>query len=283
MKKLLTFVMLLTTLLTLSTGTVFAQTATPITGTVDSVVTQTDATTGETIVVVTLTDDMGTSHTVNLSLATAESLGLVTVDATTGEITVNEVTDLITINPEDILPPSEGDTGDEEAQHPVGSALSEFFGELLGMDYETIMTAHEDGVGFGVIAQALWLTNELDGSSEDFQALIDAKQSGDYSNITLADGSTPDNWGDVVKSLKKGDNLGSVKSGHADNGSDSSTDTQTDTQQQSTKEHGNGGGNGNGQGKGNNDDGQGKGNGNGKSEGKGEGKGGGGGNGHGKP
>jgi hypothetical protein len=78
------------------------------------------------------------------------------------------------------------------------------------------MTAHEDGVGFGVIAQALWLTNELGGDSTTFQALVEAKQSGDYSAITLADGSTPDNWGDVVKSLKKGDNLGSVMSGKAE-------------------------------------------------------------------
>lgn len=273
MKKLLTIVILLAALLTVSTGTVFAQEATPITGTVDSVVTQTDATTGDTIVVVTITDDMGTSHTVNLSLATAESLGLVTVDATTGEVTVNEVTDPITINPEDVIP-SEGDTGEEESQHPVGTALSEFFSELVGVDYDTIMTAHDDGVGFGVIAQALWLTNELGGGTEDFQALIDAKQSGDYSAITLADGSTPDNWGDVVKSLKKGENLGSVKSGHADNGSDTSTTTETDSQLQSTKEHGNGKDGGNGQGNGNNG-GQGKDN--------GKGKGGGGGNGHGKP
>ncbi|MBI2333491.1 MAG: hypothetical protein HYU84_15265, partial [Chloroflexi bacterium] len=217
MKKLLTIIIFVAALLTLTTGTVFAQEATPITGTVESVVPQTDATTGETIYVVTLTDEFGTTQVVNVSEATAEALGLITVDATTGEVTINEVIDPITVNPEDILP-TEGE-GEEEAEHPVGSKLGEFFGELVGVDYDIIMEAHEGGVdgggvGFGVIAQALWFSNQLEGDpAANFTALIEAKQSGDYTNIILADGSTPDNWGDVVKSLKKGENLGSVMSG----------------------------------------------------------------------
>lgn len=282
MKKLLTIVALVAALLTLSTGTVFAQEATPITGTVDSVVTQTDATTGDTIVVVTITDDMGTTHTVNLSTETAESLGLITVDATTGEITVNEVVDPITIDPFVILP-TEGTGEEEEPEHPVGSKLGEFFGDLLGVDYDTIMEQHDDGFGFGVIAQALWLTNQIDGDTDTFTALLEAKKTGDYSEITLADGSTPENWGDVVKSLKQGENLGSVMSGKADNGNQEGTAT---TETTNGRSNGNGGGNGQGNGGGNgqgNGNGNNGGNGNGHGGGNGNGHGGGNGNGHGKP
>ena len=273
MKKLFYIFALLATLLTLTTVTVFAQEATPITGTVDSVTPQTDEATGETIVVVTITDEFGTTHTVNLSVETAQALGLVTVDATTGEVTANEVVDPVTINPEDVLP-TDGETEEEEPQHPVGSKLGEYFGELLGVDYDIIMEQKEEGFGFGVIAQALWLTNQIDGDTETFTALLEAKKTGDYSNITLADGSTPDNWGDVVKSLRKGENLGSVMSGKADDGTDEDTAT-TESQKTNGRSNGNGGGNGkeNGNKDKDNGGGNGKGNGNGGGNGKGNGNG----------
>lgn len=279
MKKLFTVLALAATLLTLSTGIALAQDPAPITGTVESVVPQTNETTGETIYVVTLTDEVGTTHVVHLSQQTAETLGLISVDETTGEVTINEVVDPITVNPEDVLPVEEpGEEEEQEAEHPVGSKLGEFFGELLGVDYDIIMEQKEQGFGFGVIAQALWLTNQIGGDSETFTALLEAKKTGDYSNITLADGSTPDNWGDVVKSLKKGENLGSVISGKADNGSD---DTASETQSANGRGNGKGGGkdnaggNGDGdhngnkgkggdKGKGNNGGGNGKGNGKGK-------------------
>jgi len=273
MKKLLTLAALVAALLTLSTGTAFAQEATPITGTVESVVPQTDEATGETIYVVTLTDEFGTTHVVNLSQETAEGLGLISVDETTGEVTINEVVDPITVNPEDILPVEEPGEEEQVAEHPVGSKLGEFFGELLGVDYDVIMEQKEQGFGFGVIAQALWLTNQIGGDSETFTALLEAKKTGDYSAIILADGSTPDNWGDVVKSLKKGENLGSVMSGKADDGSD---DAAAETESANGRGNGKSGakdnaggnngdnGNGNGNGKGNNGGGNGKGNGKGK-------------------
>lgn len=278
MKKILTIAFLAATLLTLTTGTVFAQEATPITGTVDSVTVNTDPITGETTsVTVMLTDDGGVQHTVDISQATAEALGLVTVDPVTGEVTPNEVVDPITIDPLDILPTDGGTTGEgeEEAQHPVGSKLGEFFGELVGVDYDAIMEQHEKGFGFGVIAQALWLTNEIEGGTETFTALLKAKKSGDYSDIVLADGSTPDNWGDVVKSLKKGDNLGSVMSGKADNGSEDTLTTTTTTTTTETEESTGGQGKGNSKGNGGNNGhgnggGQGKGNGGGKVHGGGK-------------
>lgn len=282
MKNFFTSIFLVLVLLAMTAGTAFAQETTPITGAVQSVVLETDATTGETIVVVTILDETtGTLQTVKLSLETAETLGLVTTDPTTSEskVTENTVGTTVEIDPATVLLEEET----EEDQHPVGSAWSDFFSGLLGVDYDTIMTFHEDGVGFGVIAQALWLTNNLDGDTATFEALLEAKQSGDYSAITLADGTTPDNWGDVVKSLKKGDNPGSVMSGKAENGEDTSEDTAAEAAttdapgngQENGKDNGNSGnndgnnGNGNGHGNGNN------GNGNGKDKDKGNGKGGG--------
>ncbi len=243
MKKLFTSTFLAVALLAISAGTAFAQEVTPISGTVQSVVLETDATTGETIAVVTVLDAVtGETQIVNLSSAAAESLGLITTDPITGETTVTEgaVGLVVEIDPATVLPVVEDPTTEEE-QHPVGSALSDFFSDLLGVDYETIMTYHEDGVGFGVITQALWLTNNLDGSTETFDALLAAKQSGDYSAILLADGSTPDNWGDVVKSLKKGDNLGSVMSGKADAGDE--TAVEVDAADTGNGNNGNGNGN----------------------------------------
>jgi hypothetical protein len=259
MKKLLFSTILALVLIAAQAGTVFAQETTPITGTVQSVSLETDATGAVTAVLVTYTDSAGAAQTVSLTLADATAQGLVSTDAD-GVTTVNaDVEGLPVIIPDTTTP--------EEDQHPVGSALSDFFGELLGVDYSTIMDYHDDGVGFGVIARALWLSHELDGGTETFTALLDAKQSGDYSNITLADGSTPDNWGDVVKSMKKGDNLGSVKSGHADSGEgetstseagqegdDPTTDSDASLEDDAKDavEHGNGNGNGNGHGNGGN-------------------------------
>ena len=104
---------------------------------------------------------------------------------------------------------------EEEPQHPVGAALSEFFSEIA--DYETIMAAHEDGTGFGVLTQALWLTTKMEGGSDDFLALVDAKKNKDFSYFAeyFEEGSTPENWGQFKKTVLNGDkkaNLGVVMS-----------------------------------------------------------------------
>jgi hypothetical protein len=258
MKKLYTSIFLALILMIIPTGLVFAQESTPITGTVQTVVLETDADTNETIAVVTVLDEAtGETQTVTLDLETAASLGLVTTDPATGISTVNEgsIGTVVEIDPATVI----GDEEEAEEEHPVGSALGEFFGDAFGADYDTIMAVHEDGVGFGVIAQALWLTNSIDGDTSTFQALIEAKQTGDYSAITLSDGSTPDNWGDVVKSLKKGDNLGSIMSGKADAGeSEELTEAPA---------HGNGNNADNGKDKGNGKDKNNNGNGNGNGNG----------------
>lgn len=227
MKKLATSVLLVLVMLAMTVGTALAQEAVLITGTVQNVVIEVNETTGETVVVVSLLDEANTPQTVQISLETAETLGLVLTDPDTGETVPSEsaVGTNVEIDPTVVIPEDNA----EEALHPVGSALSEFFSDVTGVDYETVMAYHEEGMGFGVLAQALWLSNSMGGGEEMFTALLDAKQSGDYSGITLADGSTPGNWGEVVKSLRKGENLGSVRSGHAENnqGNDKNPEKQT--------------------------------------------------------
>ncbi len=189
---------------------------TPITGTVQSITLQTDAA-GTTTVLVTISDANGNTSTVTLSVDTAVSLNLVALDAS-GAPVVNDaaVGTSVTIDPSTVIG---GTPTEETGQHPVGSALANFFSSLLGVDYNTIMAAHQDGVGFGVVAQALWMTKALNGDSAVFEAIIQAKQTGDYSGITMPDGSTPTNWGQFRKALlDKKQNLGLIMSGQAGNG-----------------------------------------------------------------
>ncbi|MBM3124303.1 MAG: hypothetical protein FJZ87_04420 [Chloroflexi bacterium] len=195
---------------------------TTISGTIDSVSIEADETSGETTVVVTLTNDLGESQTVRLTAETAESLGLVVLmdedgdPATPPTVSVSAtLPETIVIDSSDVL------TEEEDKEHPVGSALADFFGSLFDVDYDLVMEYHEDGTGFGVIAQALWMTNALEGNSDTFQAILDAKKSGDFSAITLPDGSTPTNWGqfrkavmDDMESAKQ--NLGAVMSRKAE-------------------------------------------------------------------
>ena len=230
-KKLATGLILAIVIAAAQVGIVAAQDTTPTLPSciIQSVTPETDPDTSITTVVVEYKDEAGVLQTVRLSLETAESLNLVTVDHSTTPpgVVVNEsaIGQDIPIDPTTVIPdPAEEPTEEPtEAEHPVGSKLGDFFGELLGVDYDTIMTAHENGTGFGVIAQALWMTNELNGDTTTFQAILDAKKSGDYSNITLPDGttSTATNWGEFKKETSdksnKG-NLGSVMSGKADNG-----------------------------------------------------------------
>jgi len=186
-----------------------------ISGTVDNITVDLDAST----VTVKLTDEEGT-QTVTVSLDDAIDLEYV-IDDGTGNYIPNE--DLygttLDIDSANILSTEEG----EEKEHPVGSKIADFFSSLLGVDYETVMDYHEDGVGFGVITQALWMTNALEGDTTTFSAILDAKQSKDFSAIPLPDGSTPENWGQFRKAVmsdreKSKENLGAIMSGHADNG-----------------------------------------------------------------
>ncbi|HEY2981943.1 MAG TPA: hypothetical protein VGJ22_12230 [Anaerolineales bacterium] len=217
------------------TGTAFAapalEEATPITGTVQSITLETDATTGETTVVVDVLDDLGATQTVRLTVDDAVSLGLVTLDPA-GEPVVNDaaIGEPIEIDPALVIT----DEVTEEAQHPVALILSEFF----GVDYDTVMSVHEDGVGFGVIAQALWMSQALGGGSEMFETIVDAKKNHDYSGIEMPDGSTPKNWGEFKKALEQGENLGQIMSGHAESDEEGSDEALTTATSENGTTHG---------------------------------------------
>jgi len=187
-------------------GRVFAapalQHSPPITGTVQRITLETEPTTGITIVIVEVAGKGQALQIVRISQKTAEDLELVAVVLDgDGKPVINNLAlgQPIEIDPATVLPNT------EEKRHPVGDALTTFFSDIAGLDYNTIMTVHEEGAGFGVIAQALWLTTKLGGNSTTFQGILEAKKSNDYSTFTLADGTVPKNWGELRKAILDGD------------------------------------------------------------------------------
>ena len=234
-------IILLTTQVLAAGAAPAGQESTPIIGNVDDIVLETNPDTDETTVLVTLTNEMGT-QTIRLSLETAIALGLVTLETGTPVIIESAKNTTIEIDPSTII---SGEPAEE--QHPVGSALSDFFSDLLGVDYDMIMEYHNDGVGFGVIAQALWMTNALEGDADTFALILEAKQNKDYSLIMLPDGSTPQNWGQFRKAVmgdreKAKENLGAIMSGRAEKQEDGTLLGQG-TEQKSNKGNGNSVGN----------------------------------------
>jgi hypothetical protein len=113
-------------------------------------------------------------------------------------------------------PPEEEPT----AEHPVASALAEYFADKLGLDYDTIMGYHEDGMGFGVIAQACWISFLVNNDDGLLDQIIQAKKGEiEFSSITLPDGTTAKNWGQFKRAAlgneKAKKNLGAIMSGRA--------------------------------------------------------------------
>ena len=190
-------------------------------------------------------DSSGATQTVDLSVDTAVSLGLVTLDTTTGLPVVNsaEIGQSISIDPSQIIP-----TG-EQPQNPVAGALAMFF----GIDNATINGYHSDGFGYGLIAQALWMSKILNGDATLAGNILAAKNSGDYSAFTFTDGTTPTNWGQFRKEVFTGkakDNLGAVMSGNSGDTTSTQTQSTATNHGNSNGPHGNGSGNGNGHGHG---------------------------------
>jgi hypothetical protein len=189
-----------------------------VTGTIQSCTTSTDAYTGAIIVVCTVTLADGSSQTVNLSATDAQTLGLATVNpdgsvtiiATAGQSVAID-TSMILANP-CTLP--------NGSNQPVGAALTDFFCTNLGIGYSTVQTLHADGFGYGEITQACFMAQVLGLPGEYCQTILQDKQSGDYSNLTLPGGVTVSNWGQLMKAVfTKGQknmfNLGAVMSGRA--------------------------------------------------------------------
>jgi hypothetical protein len=185
------------------------QETTPLTGTIQSITTETGAN-GVTTVVVTLVDEQGSTQTLRLSVETAVALGLVTVDPVTNEPVVDEtkVGQTVEIDPTTVIPE------EEEAVHPIAAILASFF----GVQPSVVNGYHEDGFGFGLIAQAMWIAKGLDGDAATAGLILEAKRTGDYSAFVLPDGATPTNWGQFKKAAlgKDKKNLGIIVSGHAE-------------------------------------------------------------------
>jgi hypothetical protein len=196
-----------------------AQTTTPIIGTIQSITPETDAN-GVTTILVTLTDELGATQTVRLSVDTAVTLGLVTLDPTTNEpiVVESQIGQPVEIDPVTVIP---DDATEEEAVHPISALLAGFFGE----DASVIDTYHTDGFGFGLIAQALWMSKNINEDASLAGDILEAKKSGDYSAFTeyFEDGALPTNWGQFRKALlNKKQNLGVVVSGQDDASNNSS-------------------------------------------------------------
>lgn len=194
------FLVIIVLVIAIVVGQVSAVFAAPavITGTVQRVTLETNANTAVTTVVITLLDK-GASQTVRITIEAAIALGLVMLGGD-GNPIINEsiLGQSIEINPTAVI-------HNGEDQHPVGSALATFFLDIKDLDYETIMAAHDEGTGFGVIAQALWLTKKLGGDAVLFKLIIDAKISNDFSAFALGDdGTTPKNWGQFKKAVMEG-------------------------------------------------------------------------------
>ena len=191
-----------------------SQDAPPIHGTVQGITLESDPATGVMTVLVDLMDPNQSMQQVRLTQKTAISLGLVLLDGD-GNPVINKkaLVKMVEIDPSEAIPEQ------KERQHPVANALATFF-DIEGIDYDTIMAAHENGVGFGVIAQALWLTSELGGDSQLFQDLLYAKEHNDYSAFGdfTEDGTPPKSWGQLRKALLNNKSLGLAMSNQDNNG-----------------------------------------------------------------
>lgn len=244
--KLFAGVLLVLAVLFAQVGTALAAPATQdttptITGTVVAVTTETDEN-GVTTVLVTYKDAEQVEHTVRLSLEAAVAEGLVEVDPATNVVTVlAKEGDALDIESGGVIPDEEPT---DEAVHPIAAILAKFF----GVEPSVVQGYHEDGYGFGVIAQAMWMAKGLgEGDMLNAGLILEAKKSGDYSAFTLADGSAPTNWGQFKKAVMGKDkkNLGIIVSGHAE-----IDETGTETLLNNGNGHGNGNGKDNNPGKG---------------------------------
>jgi hypothetical protein len=210
------------------------QLAPPIQGTVQSISIENDTVTGVKAVVITLLDGDLLLHTLRLSEQTAKEVGLVMFDSD-GKLVINHLAlgKTVEIASEAIIP------AQEKNRHPLGDALATFFSDIEGLDYKAVMAAHRQGNGFGVIAQALWLTARMDGNVDIFRALILAKSNGDYTSFVLNDGTTPKNWAELRKAVLDGTtnaNLGSLISDQDNEGGEANREKEKDNNKDKEKD-----------------------------------------------
>jgi hypothetical protein len=178
-------------------------------GIVKSITLETDPNTGITTAIIVVKSADQPLQTLRISQETAIAVGLVALDGD-GNPVINKraLGKPVEIDPAKIIPDQPTD------RYPVGNALETFFKDIDGVNYDVIMKAHEDGTGFGVIAQVLWLTQQIPGGDvADFQALLFAKQNNDYTSLPfdLVDENgttiTPKNWGQLRKAILDGNQV----------------------------------------------------------------------------
>lgn len=213
--------------------------AVSISGTLNEITVKTDFNTGENTVWLVLTNAQNEKQTVHLSEAAARELKLAVFDGDT------LVPNKDALGWEIEIPAAAIIHDQEEIQHPVGNALAAFFSEIPGMDYKTIMSAHENGYGFGVIAQALWLTQKLGGNADMMAAILEAKSSGNYDAFTLEDGTVPTNWGQFKKAVLDGEKQGTLGVVMSHKDKDNGNGNNNNNGNQGNGNNGNGNGNAN--------------------------------------
>ena len=236
-----------------------------ITGTITDIALETDTNGVVTAVLVTLEDDLGATQTVRISVETAAFLNLLVLDENgqpvldpnTGLPDVDEdmFGTIVEIAAIDVLPDEETE---EEPVHPIAALLAAFFGGEDENLASVIDDYHEEGFGFGVIAQALWMSQNLTGTEDEAGDaslagdILQAKQDKDFETFftnhpeLTFDDTVPTNWGQFRKALlNKKQNLGVVVSGQADL-------TEQESSNSNGNDHGNDNGNNGGNGNRNN-------------------------------
>jgi hypothetical protein len=207
---------------------------------ITNVETETDANNVTTVLVTLLYADQ-TEEVVRISYDYAVFLGLIDSD-TQQPVPVEKLPDGIAIDPNEVIPDEE--PTEEEDVHPIAWLLAEFFDADAG----DINDYHQDGFGFGVIAQALWMSRNLTetddeaGNASLAWDILLAKQNKDFQSFFdeheeyFNEGdSVPTNWGQFKKSLlEKKNNLGVVVSGKEDQ--DESVTSQAEPDQGNGKE-----------------------------------------------
>jgi len=133
-----------------------------------------------------------------------------------------EPTEEPTVEPteEPATDPDDATEEDDDDPTVVAQVLAKFFAKRnLGLSYEEIMNYYESGMGFGVIANACWMSSLL-GGDVTVGEILAAKKSHDFGKIKLPDGETANNWGQFKKAVLSSDkakkNLGAIMSKRAD-------------------------------------------------------------------
>jgi hypothetical protein len=233
--KVLISLVVVTSLLIGQAGIVLAapalQEAAPIAGTVRSITIETDPNTAITTVVIEVIGKNQGHQTVRVSQRAAERLGLILLNGDGSPVINNSALGKqIKIELTAVIAEEQPD------RHPVADALATFFFEDLSVENDTmygvIMEAHNTGVSFAAIAQALWLTQQIpEGSLPEigdkldvFEALLAAKESGDYAGFTFVDenGSTvtPQNWSQLRKAFLEHKKIGKSNSAPSNQSND---------------------------------------------------------------